>query len=277
MKPIKIMIFFLSLSLASSVKAQSNGGPTSPPFDFVASDYRFANLIRSSDPTTFKAIAYKGRHKIEIFNGITNRAYIFTVDFKDGLTTEMQVKSQFESSENARIVAKKLAIEIGRIPTILRLHLKRVIISKGNEFAFAIGNGRIFVSSGGLEYMRRHNWLEEVMMHEGVHTLFNALYGGSPLTKELRTLYNSLDAEEQDWTEATNEDPTFICTYARDNRPWEDIAESFVAYFAIRYRLNRISEKNANLIREAIPNRIAFFDNLNTEGLWCPIIAADCL
>ena len=114
------------------------------------------------------------------------------------------------------------------------------------------------------------------MMHEGVHTLFNAFYEGAPLTQELRMLYNSLHAEERDWTEATNEDPTFVCTYARDN-VWEDIAESFVAYFAIRYRLDRISKRTANLIREAIPNRIAFFDNLNTKGLWCPIIAEDCL
>ena len=190
----------------------------------------------------------------------------------------MLVNSKFGSPESAKIEAKKLAIVIGKIPTILRLHLKRVVISKGNnDGAGATGEGDIFISNGDVEYLNSYNLLEEIMMHEGIHTLFDPLYGRSSLTKELRTIYNSLNVERRDWTEATKEDPTFVCKYGRDAGAWEDMAESFVAYFAIRYRLDRISAKNANLIREAIPNRIAFFDNLNTEGLWCPIIAEDCL
>ena len=136
------MILFLFLLLASSIKAQSNGGLKSPPFDNLSHNHSFSDLIRSSDPTAFKAITYKGQHNREMFSGITNKVYIFIVDFKDGLTTEIQVKSQFGSSQYAQIEAEKYAIVIGRIPTILRLYVKRVVISKGNEYAFAFGKRR---------------------------------------------------------------------------------------------------------------------------------------
>ena len=144
----KIIVFFLSFFLTFSVKAQSNGNSPSPPFNNIAFDHRFSELIRSSDTTAFKAITYKGQHNRKIENDVINRTYIFTVDFEDGLTIEMQVNSKFGSSENAKIEAEKLAIAIGSIPTILRLHLKRVVVSKGNDYVFSTGKGSIFISNG---------------------------------------------------------------------------------------------------------------------------------
>ena len=40
----------------------------------------------------------------------------------------------------------------------------------------------------------------------------------------------------------------------------EDVAESFLMWFAVRFREDRISARLATTIRSRIPNRLAFFD-----------------
>jgi hypothetical protein len=55
--------------------------------------------------------------------------------------------------------------------------------------------------------------------------------------------------------------------YARDNPAREDVAESVLAWLAVRYRASRITPSLAATIERAIPNRIAYFDSLNLEIL----------
>ena len=51
-----------------------------------------------------------------------------------------------------------------------------------------------------------------------------------------------------------------VSTYARDNPTREDVAESFLPYYALRYLPERLSEADKAAIRNAIPHRIAYFD-----------------
>ena len=90
--------------------------------------------------------------------------------------------------------------------------------------------------------IRTTNILEETLLHEASHTSLGD-YNLSP-----------------EWKAAQQADNTFISVYARDKSEREDVAESYVAYFAIRYRAARISKTDADKIVQAIPNRIAFFD-----------------
>ena len=55
---------------------------------------------------------------------------------------------------------------------------------------------------------------------------------------------------------------TETALYARDFLLREDIAESFLPCFAVRYRPDRISRHLAATISRTIPNRIAYFDSL---------------
>ena len=43
----------------------------------------------------------------------------------------------------------------------------------------------------------------------------------------------------------------------------EDIAESYLLYFAVRYRSDRISSELKDTIESAIPNRLNYFDQQN--------------
>jgi len=65
--------------------------------------------------------------------------------------------------------------------------------------------------------------------------------------------------------DAQKKDNNYISTYARDNPAREDIAESFLAYFAVTYRKDRISQNTYDTIMRIIPNRIKFFDSLNLD------------
>ena len=49
-------------------------------------------------------------------------------------------------------------------------------------------------------------------------------------------------------------------TTPADTRTREDVAESVLPYFALRYRPNRLSSGQRAAIADTIPNRIAYFD-----------------
>ena len=57
-----------------------------------------------------------------------------------------------------------------------------------------------------------------------------------------------------------NQDQMFISSYARDNRWDEDVAESVVPWFAVRYSSDRVPQEILDKIIEAIPHRLQYFD-----------------
>ena len=61
---------------------------------------------------------------------------------------------------------------------------------------------------------------------------------------------------------AQKKDGAFISGYARHHPFREDVAESYLMYFALRYKPGRIDAKLENTIKKTMPNRIAYFDSL---------------
>ena len=45
----------------------------------------------------------------------------------------------------------------------------------------------------------------------------------------------------------------------------EDLAESYLPYFAVRYRRERISQDLTDTILKTIPHRIKYFDDLKLD------------
>ena len=88
--------------------------------------------------------------------------------------------------------------------------------------------------------------LEETFIHEAAHTSLDAYHANDSL-----------------WLYAQKADCGFISSYAEEHPLREDIAESFLPYFAIRYRSDRISEELKISIESTISNRIEYFDNQN--------------
>ena len=64
------------------------------------------------------------------------------------------------------------------------------------------------------------------------------------------------------WLAAQTADRNFISDYAKEYPETEDMAESFVPFFAAEYRADRIPSGMVDTIRGTIPNRIAYFKSL---------------
>ncbi len=223
---------------------------TEPPFGgtiFIDPD-----IITSDDPTAFASISYTGQDMRTMYDRrendwIQDNAFLFHVEFDDGLTTEVQVNSEFETSDMALVEATKYATEIGRIPTALRVDMNSMWIHKGVE-PFGGGNNNVLIHIGQAANYIRDGILVETLVHEAAHTSLDARY-----------------SNHANWRSAQANDPAFISTYARDNPDREDIAESFVPYLAVKYKSDRIDASLKETIEQTMPNRIAFFDQLNLD------------
>ena len=251
-------------TLAFSITVQ----PTEPPYSGTV--FINPNVITDADPTTFETLTYAGTGTRVMFDRRTGSfadtaVYLFDATYRDGLTIEVQVNAEFGSREAAEPQAAKYAAYIGKIPRLLRVNVETVWIHRGDE-SFGGGNRNILIHTDRAE--RRENgdffpggpgnYLEEVLLHEGVHTSLDDTHELAP-----------------GWLAAQAADPTFISTYAQDHPAREDLAESFAPYMIVRYRADRATEAMVDTISVAIPNRIAYLD-AELSGSWCPVVPSDC-
>ena len=234
----------------------------SPPYNpGTATSPDFKNVIGDDDPPTcFKALTYAGQGTRKMFDRrtgfITVNAYLFNAEYSDDLNLngskvkvrsniEVQVNPEFEFIK-AKEHAEQYANVIGRLPKALRRYVQTVWIHDGKQ-PFGGGNNNLLIHVKQGETYIMNGILEEILIHEACHT--------------------SLDyyAYYDNWIDAQKKDNNYISTYARDNPAREDIAESFLAYFAVTYRKDRISQNTYDTIMRIIPNRIKFFDSLNLD------------
>ena len=129
----------------------------------------------------------------------------------------------------------------------MRERIETVWIHKG-DFSYGGGNNNILIHVGKTPDFLAGGALEEVLMHEAVHT--------------------SLDPDHRmasGWLAAQAADGEFISDYAEEYPETEDLAETFVPFFAVEYRADRIPPAMAKTIRETIPNRIAYLKGLELD------------
>jgi hypothetical protein len=222
-----------------------------PPFDgtiFIAPD-----VITENDPTTYLSLSDAGQGQRTMFDRRSDswetlNAYLFNASFSDGDDIEIQVNPEFFDVAYARSEALKYAPVIGRLPRYLRVDVQTVWIHKGVN-PFGGGNNNLLIHTGQAESYASSGILEETLVHEASHTSLDAKH-----------------ANAAGWLAAQNADGEYISTYAKDNPTREDVAESFLPYFAYRYRPDRISQSMANVISSTIPNRIAYFDSQSFEA-----------
>ncbi len=195
---------------------------------------------------------YEGQKQREMFDRrknswIKNSAYIFNAIFSDGSNIEVQVNSEFSSSESAFNYAEKYSKVIGQLPNILRKDVRTVWIHKGKN-PFGGGNFNLLIHTDqGDEYISK-GILEETLIHEASHTSLD--WPGISKNHGI----------SKGWIEAQKADKGYISDYAEDYPNREDIAESFLPWVVVRYKADRIGKKHRNKIIEAIPNRLKYFD-----------------
>lgn len=221
-----------------------------PPF--AGTIFIEPDIITENDPTAYLSLSDAGQGQRTMFDRRSNdwgnlNAYLFNATFSDGDDIEIQVNPEFSDADSARVEALKYAAVIGRLPKYLRAEVQTVWIHKGAN-PFGGGNNNLLIHTGQAESYVSSGILEETLVHEACHTSLDGTH-----------------ANAAGWLEAQNADGEYVSTYARDNPTREDIAESFLLYYAYRYRPDRISQSMANLISSTIPNRIAYFDGQSFE------------
>ena len=218
-----------------------------PPFDgtiFIDPD-----IVLESDPSAFIELKYKGKESRVMYDRrvegwITIEPFLFMAFYDDSLKIEIQVNSEFGNLKEAKIQADKYAPVIGQLTTELRKDVETVWIHKGLK-PFGGGNNNLLIHTDwAAKHYEKQGILEETFIHEASHTSLDSLHASSP-----------------GWLKAQKSDCKFISSYAEDNPIREDISESYLPYFAIRYRSERIRESLKDSIENAIPNRIKYFDS----------------
>jgi hypothetical protein len=235
-----------------------------PPFDY-STMYVSNNILTSRDPTAFKELSYRGEgrrsvrdHRIGVSTADEKsvRVYLFDASYVDGLTIELRVNSEFESRE-AEMQALKYATIIGRLPTFFRSEVETITIHKA-YFTYSAWDHDILLHSYYAEEDERTGHLEEVLIHETTHLTVDDPH------KNMRA-----------WYRAQESDGAFISTYAENHSKREDIAESFIFYFALEYFPDRLPGRIKDIVEATIPNRIEYFKNIVFDGL-CPIVIEEC-
>ena len=238
-------IFFTLVLLGFAGGAYSN-----PPYSGTI--WVDLDIITAADPSAFIQIVsiesgprvmFDRRADNENGDWVTINPRLFQASYTDGNAIEIQVNPEFDPSE-AAIKAKFYGYAIGQLPKLLRLDVKTVWIHKGDK-PFGGGNDNILIHTDGLGY--HGTALEETLFHEACHTsLDSRLYGAA-------------------WSNAQTLDAEYISTYAKDNPAREDVAESCALYYAVRFKPERLSEIDINLITKTIKNRMLVFDSLGME------------
>ena len=234
-----------------SAKAEAAQLKKTPKPPFGGTIFVCRNIITDDDPTSFKSVVADGRGERKMYDRRPGKphnvnAYLFTATFDDGQTMEIRVNPEF-GSDGAMAQAKKYLFYIGQMPHVLRKDVEKVLIHKGKKPFGGGGKGLLIHTDMGDSYIRG-GILAETLYHEASHTSLDRAHSAS-----------------KGWLEAQEKDGGFISGYAKSNPRREDVAETYLMYFAVRYKPHRIDDKLRAKITAAIPNRIAYFDSLKLK------------
>ena len=209
------------------------------------------NILNSSDNSAFtsiESIPDNPRYMYDFRNNgswIRITPFLFKAKFSDDSEIEVQVNSEFENKTNAEKIALIYLEEIGRLPKLFRKNLETVSIHKGYENFGGGNNNFVIHHDNGLE-LKKYGLLEEIFLHEGVHTSLDSDH----------SLSNA-------WINAQKADNgNFISDYAKQYPKREDLAETIPVCFALKYKRERLSDHTIKKIEKTIPNRIEYCNSV---------------
>ena len=227
----------------------------------------YPDIIRDDDPTAFKdisshfTIANVTMFDREALNtsGTTGDwinvdAYVFDLTYDDGISAKIRVRQTDYRPREAFAIAREYAENMGRLPACLRKGVKKVNLMKGDrEWGGNSDTQSIDIQIGKMSrgYQQDGN-VEETLAHECAHASLDGIY------------YNGNTCKKS-WETAQEEDNKFISEYAWEFPCGEDVAESFSAFIALRYRSSRITKEQAMQIWQTIPSRIKLFEDGNLD------------
>ena len=240
----RVSIFLAFLAFATPVMA----APLFPN-SVVSNELDF---ITVSDPSAYTCLRFSDRIRAEMpdkrHDGLfVDDVYAFHAGYTDGTKIEIWVHPDVGTQTQAAELAGQVAEPVGKLPTFMRERLHHVAIHKGDETAFAGSETHFFVmySENIAARIATHD-LEETIFHESVHATLEHFH-----------------SQSEAWRVAQRDDNDYITEYARHRT--EDMAESALfAWTVLRYP-SRLPKEITEQVRETIPNRLKFFENIFLE------------
>lgn len=219
-----------------------------PPFR--GTPWANRHILGPADSTSLRSVTFAGRGTRTVFDRRVNQwipvyAYLFDAQFVER-DVEFRVNPEFADVDAARAEVDKFAPALGRLPAVFFSNLGAVAINAGvGAWGGSSHDGSIVihVHDQTTPDAIRGRFLEEVFLHEAAHISLDPAHQDSP-----------------EWLAAQEADGVFISDYARDHPDREDIAESILMYFAVRYHPRRLTPEDRWAILTAIPNRLAYFE-----------------
>ena len=269
----KIILMLCFIFITTSLVAQDDSVDVSM--------YALHEIINSQDPSSLEKVIYIGEKKRKILEARSDRknksrrfyfktiTYVFDAYFENGKIFEVLIyfaNEKNKGEDKAESLARKYAFMIGQMPNILLQRLDAAHIYADVEgISNANANERIInIHPIGEQGYRFGSAIEELFIHELVHASLdkpiNGVYKRVNKKRHNNETINSIKLSWGDWRKAIKADKKiYITEYAKTNIH-EDLAESFTAWLALRYKSGRISSLQKQTIEKKIPNRIKFFD-----------------
>jgi hypothetical protein len=222
---------------------------------YTSTIYEFADLITFEDPSLFEFIQLTGSgiqnvydRRLDAYEDLPG--FFFTSTYKGGKTIEVFVNQEFLTETIATSVATYYSRLLGQLPFTFVHSMDRIWIHLG-QAQLGGGNRTLVIHTDKAGTFERRGILEEVIMHEVSHTLFDF---------ELDPVVSLAQ-----WQEAQSLDNAFISDYGKEFPITEDPADTMVAYFAARQYPERFHPIIPALIESMIPNRLDLLDTIDFD------------
>ena len=211
-------------------------------------------MITRADPTVLDEIRHEGSHDRSLmwarnpdrWKNVDTHVYRARYGAHEA---DVQVNPDF-TEPRARGLAERYARVVGQLPAVLREAVDEIEINPGDYSASGFHRGwacSIYVYVDMMEAEGNERFVEEIIAHEAAHCL------------------ESEHRDTSGWKDAQDADPEFISDHAEANPHQEDFAETFAAWMAVRYVVDRVDDSDRALIVGAIPNRLAYLDEAISE------------
>ena len=228
-------------------------GRPSPPF-----------LIADSDASAFADLSYVGEYQARVaYSTHSSRSvYGYEARYADQQTISLMVDQGFSRSR-ADELATFYARRVGQLPARAALDQFMVLVCYEDDGPYQLCQGYAHRSSRKKIAIFYHR--------ERGHGVHPGTLGSFMLHEYAHLAYDVAAYASAQWRAAVAADGRFISKYARDFPYREDVAESYVAWFAVRCSADRLFPAEIAFIRSAIPARVAYFDDLLGGSAGCSV------
>lgn len=210
-------------------------------------------LITDGDPSWYTDLAWVGENRISVTHSEQSErtVYVYEARYADQQTISVMVDQGFSRSR-ADELATFYARRVGQLPERSALDEFVVLFSHDGPGPTYASRGQNRVTHSHYEWPPRCAWV--FLLHEYAHLA-----------------YDSAAYASARWRSAVASDGRFITSYAHNFPDREDVAESYVAWFAVRCSADRLLPPDEGaFVRSMIPARLAYFDDLLGGTRSCP-------